>query len=249
MPIIAGFYNTVPIMLSWPVVTKNIRGQFVIMSSFIMIKLLIFDLDGTLADTGQDITDALNYALEPYGAKNYSIEETKMMVGSGISALLASLLPSEKNSPAAKKDVKERFLDFYSKHLLDNTVAYPHVNDTLEKLNGYTKAILSNKRTGYSKDILQQLDIARYFDIIWGSDSVREKKPSPVPILDLLSKLQIPKENTAMIGDSNFDVEAGRAAGVKVIGVTYGFRPRKYLEDSDVILDSFDELLKVIPEM
>lgn len=214
-----------------------------------MLKLLIFDLDGTLADTGQDITDALNYALKPYGAKNYSVEETKMLVGSGISALLASLLPSDRTSPADRKEVEARFLNFYSKHLLDNTVAYPHVNETLEKLNGYRKAVLSNKRTEYSKDILQQLGIAGHFDIIWGSDSVREKKPSPVPILDLLNKLQIPKEKAAIIGDSNYDVEAGRAAGVKVIGVTYGFRPRKYLEGSDVILDSFDELLKVIPGM
>ncbi len=219
------------------------------MFAFIMLKLLIFDLDGTLADTGQDITNALNYALQPYGVKNYSVEETKMMVGSGISALLTSLLPSDRTSPAAKKEVETRFLDFYSKHLLDNTVSYPHVNETLGKLNGYMKAVLSNKRTAYSKDILQQLGIARHFDIIWGSDSVREKKPSPVPILDLLNKLQISKENAVMIGDSNYDVEAGREAGVKVIGVTYGFRPRKYLEKSDVILDSFDELLKVIPEL
>ncbi len=214
-----------------------------------MLELLIFDLDGTLADTGQDITDALNYALQPYGAKNYSVEETKMMVGSGISALLSSLLPSDKSSPAAQKEVEVRFIDFYSKHLHDNTIAYPHVTDTLEKLKGYRKAVLSNKRTEYTKDILQKLGIARHFDVIWGSDSVREKKPSPVPILDLLKEFNILRDKTAIIGDSNYDVEAGKAAGVKVIGVTYGFRPRKYLEDSDVILDSFDELLKVIPEM
>jgi phosphoglycolate phosphatase len=214
-----------------------------------MLKLLIFDLDGTLADTGQDITDALNYALHPFNVKNYSVEETKMMVGSGISALLASLLPSDRTTPSARREVNERFLDYYAKHLLDNTVAYPHVSTTLAQLNSHRKAVLSNKRTGYSKDILQQLGIARYFDIIWGSDSVREKKPSPVPILDLLDKLQISKEDAAMIGDSNFDVEAGRAAGVKVIGVTYGFRPRTYLEGSDVIIDSFDELLNVIPKM
>lgn len=214
-----------------------------------MMKLLIFDLDGTLADTSQDITDALNHALSPLGMKDYSVEETKSMVGSGISSLLASLVPSGHNSPAAKDQVIQRFLNFYSEHLLDNTVAYPQVKETLAQLNGYKKVVLSNKRTAYSKEILEKLLISEYFDAVCGSDSVREKKPSPVPILDLINKYNVSKENTVIIGDSNFDVEAGRAAGIKVIGATYGFRARKFLEGSDYIIDRFDELLKIIPSM
>jgi len=216
-----------------------------------MIKLLIFDLDGTLADTAQDITDALNHCLEPFGEKKYSVEETKMMVGSGMTKFFSSLVLTLKgsNSPEATELLMSRFIDFYSEHMLDNTRLYPHVKDTLSKLTGCKMAVLSNKREGFSKKILADLDILKYFDILWGSDSVREKKPSPIPILDLIKKFGVSKEETAIIGDSNFDVEAGRAAGIKVIGVTYGFRDRSYLEGADFIIDGFDELLKVIPKI
>lgn len=212
-----------------------------------MMKLLIFDLDGTLADTSRDITDALNYALGPLGVRKYSVEETKAMVGSGISTLLGSLVPSSNNNPDAKDEVLGRFLNFYSGHLMDNTVAYPHVRETLAQLTGYKKVVLSNKRTGYSKEILEHLFISEYFDAVCGSDSVREKKPSPIPVLDLMKKYNVSKEDTVIIGDSNFDIEAGRAAGIKVIAASYGFRARKFLDGADYIIDRFDELTKIIP--
>ncbi len=211
-----------------------------------MVKLLIFDLDGTLADTGQDIADALNYALSPYGVREYSVEETKAMVGSGISSLLHSLVPSDAGKPDTEGEVTSRFLDFYSKHLMDKTSAYPHVKETLEQLSGYTNVVLSNKRTAYSIEIIERLGFSKYFDQVWGSDSVREKKPSPVPILDLLDQYKVSKENAVMIGDSDFDVQAGKAAGVNVVAVTYGFRPRESLGSADTIIDNFDDLLKVI---
>jgi phosphoglycolate phosphatase len=91
--------------------------------------------------------------------------------------------------------------------------------------------------------------ILHYFDAIWGSDSVREKKPSPAAIIDLLNKFSVSREETAIIGDSNYDVEAGKAAGIKIVSVTYGFRNRKFLEGSDYLIDSFDELLDVIPKI
>lgn len=216
-----------------------------------MLKLLIFDLDGTLADTAQDMTDALNYCLEPFGTKKYSVEETKMMVGTGMTKFFSSLVLTLKagDSPETTELITRRFIDFYSEHLMDNTVEYPHVKETLSKLNGYKMAVLSNKREGFSKKVLSGLGILEYFDILWGSDSVRAKKPSPVPILDLMEKFGAAKEETAIIGDSNFDVEAGRAAGIKVIGVTYGFRARSYLEGADFIIDGFDELLNIIPKL
>lgn len=231
-----------------------------------MLKLLIFDLDGTLADTSQDICDAINYAMKPFGKKTFSVEETKAMVGSGISKLLESLIPAdsslsslkrykywgtnrERSDSSAKALVTDRFLDFYSKHLLDNTRAYPNVKKTLSRLNQYKKAVLSNKRKSYSERILKGLNLLQYFDLILGSDSVREKKPSPVPILDLLDRFDISKGEAAIVGDSNYDVEAGKAAGIKVIGATYGFRSRESLRAADFLIDRFDELLDVIPRL
>ncbi|UCD34358.1 MAG: HAD-IA family hydrolase [Nitrospiraceae bacterium] len=218
-----------------------------------MLKLLIFDLDGTLADTSQDITDALNYALEPFGPRTYSVEETKAMVGSGISNLLHSLVAQPARNgddvSAMEKDVVSRFLDFYSRHLLDKTTAYPGVKETLPRLPEYRKAVLSNKRAQYSREILEGLGIARYFDVIWGSDSVREKKPSPVPVLDLLARFSADREEAAVVGDSNYDVEASKAAGVRVVAVTYGFRSREVLKDADCLIDRFDDLLNVLTEL
>jgi phosphoglycolate phosphatase len=223
-----------------------------------MIKLLIFDLDGTLADTGQDITHALNYALEPFGVRKYSLEETKAMVGSGISKLLDSLIPGDspvaeemRNNNGQKPEdlVLSRFLEYYDNHLIDNTYAYPQVKETLAKLHGFKKTVLSNKREIYSKRVLEGLDILQYFDLVWGSDSVREKKPSPVPVIDMMQYFQVSKSETLLIGDSNFDVEAGKSAGIKVVAVTYGFRSREYLTKADVVIDNFDKLIEVIPQI
>ncbi len=212
-----------------------------------MLKLLIFDLDGTLTDTAQDIADAINYALKPFGQKIYSVEETKAMVGSGISKLLESLIPV--TDPASKEMVTNRFLEYYSEHLFDNTKAYPQVKETLSRLTPYKKAVVSNKREGFSKSILDRLGLLNFMDIVFGSDSVPEKKPSPVPIFKLLEKFGVSQKETVIIGDSNYDIAAGKAAGIRTIAVTYGFRKRETLKDADFIIDSFDELLDILPRI
>jgi len=219
-----------------------------------MLKLLIFDLDGTLTDTAQDIADAINYALKPFGQKTYSVEETKAMVGSGISKLLESLLPATPllrggGEPSDKETVTNRFLEYYSEHLLDNTKAYPYVKETLSKLGNYKKAVVSNKRESLSKSILKGLGILKFFDIVFGSDSVPEKKPSPAPILKLLERYNVTCDEAVIIGDSNYDIEAGKAGGIKTIAVAYGFRSREVLKDADFIIDSFDELPDIISKI
>jgi len=216
-----------------------------------MIKLLIFDLDGTLADTGRDIADAINYAVEYFGQRRYSVEEAKSMVGAGISSLLESLIaPLEGgDSPGAKELVTKRFVEYYSQHLLDNSFAYPKVKETLAALGSYKKVVLTNKREKFSKQILDGMGLLDYFDLVWGSDNVREKKPSPVPVLDLMKKFNVYEKETVIIGDSNYDVEAGKAANINVIGVTYGFRSREFLEGSDFIIDGFDELLMIMQRL
>lgn len=212
-----------------------------------MLKLLIFDLDGTLADTALDICNAINFALEPFGVRTFTVEEAKAMVGSGISKLLGSLLPDR--SDTNKEAALRRFLDYYSEHTLDNTREYPFVKETLSKLSNYKKAVASNKREVLSKKVLDGLGMSGFFDVIFGSDSVPEIKPSPVPILELMRRFGASGEETVLIGDSNYDIEAGKAAGTRIIAVTYGFRKRDVLNDADYIIDRFDELLTVIHEI
>ncbi len=217
-----------------------------------MVRLLIFDLDGTLIDSSQDITDAINYAITPFGVKPLTVNEIKERVGSGITKLIEALLSYEEIKRLGGNPGEEairRFLEYYSMHLLDNTGPYLGVRETLQKLTAYKKAVISNKREVLSKRILEGLGLLRFFDIVLGSDSVSEKKPSPVPVLEVLGRLGASKDEAVMIGDSNYDIESAHAAGVKIIAVTYGYRSKEDLKSADFMIDSFKELLDILPQI
>ncbi|HCC69338.1 MAG TPA: hypothetical protein DEP99_05570 [Nitrospiraceae bacterium] len=212
-----------------------------------MIKLLIFDLDGTLVDSIQDITDALNYALAPLNIGPFSTAEIKEKVGSGITKLIEGFIPEEKSG--MRDEITKRFLEQYSAHLLDNTNAYPGVKETLLKLGDYRKAVVSNKREALSKAVLDGLGLANFFDVILGSDSVPEKKPSPAPIIKVLETLGIDKDEAMIVGDSNLDIEAGKKAGIKTLAVTYGYRGKEFLTDADYMIDNMRYLLTVLQKL
>jgi len=217
-----------------------------------MLRLLIFDLDGTLIDSSKDITDAINYAITPFGVKPLTVNEIKERVGSGITKLIEALLPYEEIKRLSGNPGEEairRFLEYYSMHLLDNTGSYLGVRETLQKLAAYKKAVISNKREVLSKRILEGLGLLRFFDVVLGSDSVSEKKPSPVPVLEVLGRLGASKDEAVMIGDSNYDIESAHAAGVKIIAVTYGYRSKEDLKSADFMIDSFKELLHILPQI
>jgi phosphoglycolate phosphatase len=204
------------------------------------IKLIIFDLDGTLIDTAADITHALNYAVLPYLRKKITVEETIKLVGEGITRLIEKLLVPDRTELGPV--VQDRFIQYYTEHLHDYSQPYPGVRETLDALNGYKKAVLSNKRESLSRRLLESLNLSSYFDIILGSDSVEEKKPSPKPVLQTLAMLSLRPENAIMVGDSDYDIEAGRAAGVSTVAVSYGYRDVSVLQNADFIIDDIREL-------
>jgi phosphoglycolate phosphatase len=208
------------------------------------IKLIIFDLDGTLVDTSIDITNALNYALKPYGLKDLTVDDTVKMVGEGITRLIEKLLGDKKIQE--KDDVIKKFLDYYSEHLIDYSSVYPRVRETIEKLGGYKRAVISNKREYLSTELLGKLDLLKYFNLVIGSDTTPEKKPSAVPVIHAVTKLGVGLQESIMVGDSNYDIEAGKKAGVKTVAVTYGYRERQYLMDADYMIDSIEELLELL---
>jgi len=208
------------------------------------IKLIIFDLDGTLVDTSGDITNALNYALKPYGLRDLTVEDTIKMVGEGITRLIEKILENERIQ--MRDTVIKRFLDYYSEHLVDFSTPYPHVRETLEKLNDYKKAVISNKREYLSTRLLDKLDLLKYFDLVVGSDTTSERKPSAVPVIYVFTKLGVNPDESIIVGDSNYDIEAGKKAGLKTVAVTYGYRERQYLIDADYIIDSMKDLLTLL---
>jgi phosphoglycolate phosphatase len=219
-----------------------------------MIKLLIFDLDGTLLDTIEDITNAVNYAVKPFGVNPLSVQTIKSMVGSGITRLIEGLIPAQENKynktfSEMKEEATSRFLEHYSEHLLDHTLPYPQVTETLSRLTSYKKVILSNKREIFTKQVLEGSGLLKYFDVVLGSDSCSERKPSPVPINEILKRFEIARDEAVIIGDSNFDIEAGKAAGIRTVAVTYGYRPREVLKDADYMIDAFKDLLHMLQEI
>lgn len=211
------------------------------------IKLVIFDLDGTLIDSLEDITRAVNHATGPYGIAEKSIAEMGDLLGTGISILIDRVLADRKDE--LKDDVMNRFMDYYSAHLVDHTTIYPGVEDVLDNLAGYKRAVVTNKRERFAKTMLNELGLGSYFDSILGSDSVGAKKPSPVPLLHLLDLYKLDPSEAVMVGDSEIDIAAGKGAEVRTVGVTYGYREREALEGADFIIDDILELTELIKEI
>ncbi|MFQ3573232.1 MAG: HAD-IA family hydrolase [Thermodesulfovibrionales bacterium] len=205
------------------------------------INLIIFDLDGTLVDTSLDLCNAINYAIKPTNSRPITVEETKMIVGEGITRLFEKI-KLEGSEGISKEALLERFIEYYTNHLLDNTKPYPHVEDTLKRLYNYKKTIVSNKREGMSRDIIKGLGLIHFFEMIVGSDTIGVKKPSPEPLLYVMNNLNYSHDETVIVGDSNYDIEAGKAIGIRTIAVTYGFRPIEYLLSADFIINEINEL-------
>lgn len=214
------------------------------MENFKKLKLIIFDLDGTLVDSSRDITNALNHAIEPYGFKPLAVEDTIKMVGEGLTRLIEKILVG--NNTAIRPDVLDRFVKYYTEHLTDFTRPYPGIRETLEKLGRYKKAVISNKRESLSKKVLEQLGLLKFFDIVLGSDSIPEKKPSPVPVKKVLEILKIAPDEAIIIGDSDLDMQAGKKAGLTAVAVTYGYRSKELLKDADFFINNMNQLLTLI---
>jgi len=211
------------------------------------VKLVIFDLDGTLVDTSDDLTASLNFAITKLGIPPLSVSETVALVGEGLTRLLEKVLEPQ-GLMEHHAQAMEDFLEHYSAHLTDKSRPYPGVKDTLNKLekSGIAMAVLSNKREDLSRRLLDELGVGKYFSLIAGSNTVPEKKPSPEAVKFVLRKFKCEPFQALVVGDSSFDIEAGRNAGVRVVAATWGFRPREVLGDADRLIERFEELLPIV---
>ncbi len=210
------------------------------------VQLIIFDLDGTLVDSSRDIAEAINDATSSYGLRPITVEETISLIGEGVTRLFEKLLVTADDR--MKHDIQDRFLSYYTDHLTDHATLYPGVAETLSILRGKRKAVVSNKREQLSKRLLSHLGLDRHFDLILGSDSLSERKPSPLPIFHAMERLGARPAETVVVGDSTYDIDAGRAAGACTVAVTYGYREAALLKDADFRIDALPELLRIIDE-
>jgi phosphoglycolate phosphatase len=209
------------------------------------IKLILFDLDGTLVDSSMDITKAVNHAFKLHGIAPVDVGETVTMVGEGPSRLIEKMLLKRGLSHDIEPLVK-RWLDYYASHLAIHTVPYPGVVKTLRGLEAYRKAIVSNKPGALTEGVLKELKLSHHFDLVLGSDALPERKPLPGPILHVLERLACAPEESIIVGDSVIDIAAGKAAGIRTVAVTYGYGKAGFEREADFVIDRMGDLMGVL---
>jgi len=210
----------------------------------VTVRLVVFDLDGTLIDSARDLAAATNAALARFGPGRPPLPEAvvRSFVGEGARLLLERSL-AHAGIDAPVEDVLPVFRECYREHLLDSTVLYPGVAEALEALSDRTLAVLTNKPGDFSRAILEGLGVATRFARVWGADDVPARKPDPAGLLRLRRELGARPVETRVVGDSPIDVATARAAGVGVVGVTYGLDPEGVrAAGPDRLIDDLREL-------
>lgn len=208
------------------------------------VDLVIFDLDGTLIDSKQDLACAVNAAREHSGLPPLSNETIYSYVGDGAPTLIRRVL-----GPGATGEQVQQalafFLSYYQEHLIDYTVLYPGVRKTLDRLiaAGVKLAVLTNKPVRMSRAIVDALGVGGLFERVYGGNSFEQKKPHPVGLTTLLSECSAAPDRSLMVGDSAVDVRTARNAHVRACGVTYGFQPETLAaEPPDLLFDRMEQV-------
>lgn len=210
------------------------------------VRLLVFDLDGTLIDSKDDLVQSVNAVRRRLGLHTLPEETVASYVGRGVVVLMRRALGDDATE-AEVAQATEFFLEYYRDHMLDHTVPYPGVLEALEQLKPRSMAVLTNKPVKFSKAILAGLGLNHYFTRVYGGNSFAQKKPDPVGILALMGEANVEAERTMMVGDSDTDVLTGRNAGVRTCGVTYGLAPETLkTSPPDLLLDDLRELPKLL---
>ncbi|MGE5247084.1 MAG: HAD family hydrolase [Verrucomicrobiota bacterium] len=205
-------------------------------------RLIVFDLDGTLVDSKEDLAVAVNVAVESFGLPPLPHREIYGYIGDGGSARNRRALPPMEDG--LHSQVLERFLSYYRRHLLDTTRPYPGVVESLRKWSGaYRMALLTNKPVAMTEAILSGLSLAGYFCDVRGGDSFETKKPDPQGLRRILEEAGVAPAEAVMVGDARNDVLAGRGAGTVTCGVTYGLGADGFAaHPPDFTVDRFPDL-------
>ena len=211
------------------------------------IKLILFDLDGTMIDSERDLANSVNAMLRHYGRRELPLEVIDTYIGDGAPMLIRRALGDPAHTSFLQAALNY-FLLYYREHKLDNTRAYGGINEALQQISGLDgvarkMAVLTNKPVRASRDILAGLGLSGHFFQTYGGNSFETKKPDPLGAQTLMTEAGAQPEETVMVGDSEVDVLTARNATSWSIGVTYGFAPQT-LERThpDVLVDTPGEL-------
>lgn len=211
-----------------------------------MIDTIIFDLDGTLLNTLEDLMDSVNFALERQGFPLRNIEEIRSFVGNGIRLLVERAVPQEVVGTDTFEVCFKDFNDYYKMHMEDKTAPYDGINEMLKNIKkaGFKTAIVTNKVDYAAQELCNRL--FPEIDLVVGSVDDRPNKPAPDGAFYAIDTLGSKAENTIFVGDADTDILTAKNAGLKSIGVLWGFRDREIIEaeGAEYIVETVNDLEK-----
>ncbi len=213
-----------------------------------MYRACIFDLDGTLCDSVESIAHCANRVMREMDMREASLEDYKVFVGDGVDMLIRRLLHFGGDIDAARfEETKRRYLEYFLTDCMYHIAAYPGVKETVEELKkrGFRLGVLSNKPHINTRNVIAGVFGEELFDWVQGQTEERPRKPDPAGALYLADKLGVRPEECLYVGDTGTDMKTGKGAGMYTIGVLWGFRGRKELEETgaDRVIEYPSELL------
>lgn len=214
------------------------------------IKLVIFDLDGTLVDTLADLAGAMNTVLARLGYPTHPVPDYRFKVGNGVAKLVERALPEAAREPAVMAEALQQFLDYYNRHDMEATAPYAGIPELLRQLRarGMQLAVASNKPHAAAVEIVRHYFGNGLFDCVYGQRPGAPVKPDPAIVRDILLSLHRAPDETLYVGDSAVDMETARRSGLVSVGVLWGFRPESELRAAGArhIVASPDEILSLL---
>ena len=221
-------------------------------------KALLFDLDGTLANTIPQLAIAAFASAKAVGIEPPSVETTKSFVGNGVNLLLSRVIAGKFDVttddivPSVLKKARETFNEVYLKGLDKDYNLYEGVEEGLKyfKEIGIKLAVVTNKPQIFAVPLLGYMGIAKYFDFILGGEVLEVRKPNPEPLYYVLDKLNVDKDSAVMVGDSDNDIIAGNNAKMSTVFFTYGYNRKAISElNFDYKFDKFSELTDLMKKL
>lgn len=209
---------------------------------------VVFDLDGTLLDTAPDLCGTLNELLTEHGRATMPLDRLRPLIGDGAAKMVERGFAASGEVPADMTGLVRRFIELYEARIDAETQPFPGVIACLDRLRaaGAKLGVCTNKTTRLTETLLASLDLTAYFPVVVGGDGPA-RKPDPRHLLAVVERLGVAPTATVMVGDSINDVAAAKAAGIKVVAVTFGYTTTPAMElGADAVIDTYADLPRLL---